>query len=182
MTLGEILITLLIIGVVASLTVPVLKKHSQREEYATKLKKAYMTLEQSIDAASLEHGSIMKGTNVKWKMNELFKTYIVPELQVAKDCTSSASGCVTSAVSATSAIMLMDGVAIANNACTGSGTSSKCDFYIDINNTAPPNVAGVDIFKYTFEYVGVDPDKDWKFMPQGDAAKVMNAGWKITYW
>lgn len=178
-TLAEVMITLIILGVVASLTVPVLKKHTQREETAVKLKKGYMSLEQAIDAAIVDYGDMDK-----WTMGSVFKKYMVPELQSLRDCTSGGVGsCFPTTVSGMSggapnaAIVMMDGIAIAN---------SGMNFFIDVNNVQPPNQMGVDVFQYTLELVGkndaLKEPGDWKFMPKGDAQKVMKDGWKITYW
>lgn len=177
-TLAEVMITLIILGVVASLTIPVLKKHTQREETAVKLKKGYMSLEQSIDAAIVDEGDISK-----WTMSKLFTKYMAPEIQSVKDCTSGGiAPCFPTAVTGissvpTAAIVMMDGIAIGNNGM---------NFYIDVNNKALPNQMGVDVFQYTFELVGAnaatDDPGDWKFMPKGDALTVMRDGWKIKYW
>lgn len=47
-TLSEVLITLGIIGVVAAMTIPSLLANTQKEEYTTKLKKAYTTFTQGM--------------------------------------------------------------------------------------------------------------------------------------
>lgn len=51
-TLAEVLITLGIIGIVASLTMPVLTGDSRKKEYAARLKKSYSILSQATDAVS----------------------------------------------------------------------------------------------------------------------------------
>ena len=43
-TLAEVLITLVIIGVIAAITVPTLMAQYRKKEYVTQLKKAYSTL------------------------------------------------------------------------------------------------------------------------------------------
>ena len=45
-TLAEVLITLVIIGVIAAITVPTLINKTNKQEYGSKLKKAYSTLSQ----------------------------------------------------------------------------------------------------------------------------------------
>lgn len=59
-TLAEVLITLLIIGVVASLIIPNLINDSKKAEYVTKLQKEYAVLQQAYKLILLdEGGSIM---------------------------------------------------------------------------------------------------------------------------
>ena len=43
-TLAEVLITLVIIGVIASMTIPTLMNKTNKQEYVSRLKKAYSTL------------------------------------------------------------------------------------------------------------------------------------------
>ena len=56
-TLAEVLITLVIIGVIAALTVPTLIQNTQKQEYVTALKKAYSTLSQATQQIIAENGS-----------------------------------------------------------------------------------------------------------------------------
>lgn len=55
-TLAEILITLLIIGVVASIVIPNLVNDSQKAEYVTKLQKEYAVLQQAYKLIILDSG------------------------------------------------------------------------------------------------------------------------------
>lgn len=187
-TLAEVMVALIILGVVASITVPALRKHTQMEETTTKLKKGLMSLEQLVDAAIIDNGDINNGMDTRWSMNNLFIKYLVPEMQVARDCTDgNLAPCFPgdiktmsgdpAAISVTSAVVLLDGIAIAN---------SGMDFYIDINGPELPNVDGVDIFHYKFENVGRNEDTndpgDWRFTAQGYAKQIAEHSWKINYW
>ena len=55
-TLAEVLITLGIIGIVASLTLPTIIEQHQKLETVTKIKKAYSTLSQAIERAKVDNG------------------------------------------------------------------------------------------------------------------------------
>lgn len=190
-TLAEVMIALIIIGIIGAITVPVLKKHTQREETITKLKKSLMTMEQLIDAAIIDQGDINNGMDIKWDMDRLFIDYMVPEMQLARDCTATGdadtSKCfpetiynldgTESNINVVSAVVLMDGVSIGNNGM---------DFYVDVNGPTEPNVDGVDVFHYLFTNVGRNEDTnepgDWKFVPIGYAKDIADASWKIQYW
>lgn len=57
-TLAEVLITLAIIGVVASITIPNMVKDIWKEQAETGLKKVYMTWTNALELAEKEHGTI----------------------------------------------------------------------------------------------------------------------------
>ncbi len=96
-TLAEVLITLGIIGVVASLTMPSLIANHQAKATATKLKKAYSVLSQAFAGAIDEYGSIKNwaeygdGRAYRDKMMENLAHY----LNISKKCTAAeaSSGC-----------------------------------------------------------------------------------------
>ncbi|MBR6163646.1 type II secretion system protein [bacterium] len=56
-TLAEVLITLVIIGVIAAITVPTLMNKTNNQEYVSKLKKAYSTLSQATNLIIAEEGT-----------------------------------------------------------------------------------------------------------------------------
>lgn len=64
-TLVEVLITLMVVGVIASLTIPVVVKKTNNAQYVTKLKKEFSALQQAFDmiAADSPQGSIAKNPN-----------------------------------------------------------------------------------------------------------------------
>jgi len=74
-TLSEILITLGIVGVVASLTLPSVIKHYQKQAVLTQLKKAYSELGQAIQLAEAEHGS-RETWDFSLTGKQFFKTYL----------------------------------------------------------------------------------------------------------
>lgn len=53
-TLAEVLITLTIMGLIAALTVPTLKKNTERKEFAAKISKTYSALAQATKILSQE--------------------------------------------------------------------------------------------------------------------------------
>ena len=56
-TLAEVLITLVIIGVIAAMTIPTLMNNTNKQEYVSKLKKAYSTLSQATNRIITEEGN-----------------------------------------------------------------------------------------------------------------------------
>lgn len=87
-TLAETLITLVIVGVVAALTVPTLVTKYQKEQTVTRLKKAYSTLAQTTNKAISEHGPIKtwEVSDSDTKSQEFLEKYMIPYLNVGKIC------------------------------------------------------------------------------------------------
>ena len=56
-TLAEVLITLVIIGFIAAMTIPTLINKTNNQEYVSKLKKAYSTLSQATNRIITEEGN-----------------------------------------------------------------------------------------------------------------------------
>ena len=59
-TLAEVLITLGIIGIVASMTLPALITRNQNKALEASLKKNYSVLQQALDMYQAEHGERLK--------------------------------------------------------------------------------------------------------------------------
>lgn len=80
-TLAEVLITLTIIGVVASLTIPTVINNSKNRWYGTALKKRYSELTQVVRLSNIENG---ESANWNWSLSEkeMVAKYIAPYLKV----------------------------------------------------------------------------------------------------
>lgn len=92
-TLAEVLITLGIIGVVASLTIPNLIQNAQKEEYVGKIKKTYATIEQAIKLSEIDNGPWQQwkyGTETRDASRLLHSadTYLIPYMSVSENCGS----------------------------------------------------------------------------------------------
>ena len=84
-TLAEILITLIIIGIVAVLSVPTLMRKYEDHVQVTAFKTAYSILSQAFKMAIYENGPIDT-----WELGETtIKDKIKPYLKVARDCSQS---------------------------------------------------------------------------------------------
>ena len=69
-TLAEVLITLGIIGVVASLTMPALIQNSKKTETSARLKKFYSLMEQAIIMSELANGNSLDWVKVETAFDE----------------------------------------------------------------------------------------------------------------
>lgn len=173
-TLAEVLITLLVIGVVASIVVPVIIQDSQKAETVTQVKKYQSILSQATLSVKTEYGSIMNSplnTNGDHSAGwNAFKNY----LNLAKDCgTAINQGCWANTMykyldgsdsanldnySTTGRGIFADGSSIDYEAKTNCSTNrstshsgplhdSNCALiFIDINGQKSPNKYGRDVF------------------------------------
>ena len=137
-TLAEALVVIAILAIIATLTIPTVKKRAFDEQTATQLKKSYFSLEQALDSAIIDNGPIEKWSGDK------FANYIVPQLKTIKKCSgSNINECFKNPIEGmTTAVVLSDKSVIGN---VGD------DYYIDVNGPAEPNKMDVDIFKFTLK-------------------------------
>ena len=99
-TLAEVLITIGIIGVVASLTLPSVINKYQEKVTVTKVKKAYSTMNNALFSAISENGEVdtwdypyyNAGTDNVPNI-EVFASKILPYLKILKDCGISQRNC-----------------------------------------------------------------------------------------
>lgn len=101
-TLAEVLITLAIIGIVASMTIPNLIANNHKVEYVTGLKKAYTVFNQALAQMTANSGCVqdLKCTGV-YLTTSNFTTFgdeIVKYFNVTKNCKTTDSGCFAGAV------------------------------------------------------------------------------------
>lgn len=95
-TLAEVLITLGIIGIVASLTIPSLIANYQKTQYVVGLKKAYSQVNQALLAMTNDYGTPgdLAGTGLfaSGANTETFCKEFVKYIRVSKDCGVSTNG------------------------------------------------------------------------------------------
>lgn len=166
---AELAIVMLIIGIVSMLTVPALKKYTQRATFERGAQKAYFTFNEAFDQAVVNHGS-------PHKWGDKAQSYVEESLKVDKN-----TG------------LTRDGMELVVS-CTSGG----CDFTADINGPKKePNLEGKDIFEYKVTFAKIekegasDAEKNPvdeetgialtdKVLPQGDAEELMKNNWKFT--
>lgn len=182
-TLAEVLITLGIIGVIASLTVPSLLQGTEEKATVTAVKKTYSTLSNAYKLAEKD-----EGTPDNWGMDAdytLMLGKLKPYLNVSKDCLNGSTGCFPAGVTykhlaASSGdegftydsvgypkLKLADGTLLYgvfdNGDCTGAPGSSPalqsvCGYYIvDVNGYKNPNQWGKDTFFFFLTKFGIVP-------------------------
>ena len=164
-TLAETLITLVIIGIIAAITVPTLIIGHQKEEALDKIKKAYSTLQQTKNQAIMENGQpktwTMANGNTWENARDFSETYIVPYLSVIYRCplNSNETRCRYKiyglnkqqySFSATNyKFYLADGTLLYVFA-QSDNNNKGVQILFDINGSKKPNIVGRDVFKIEY--------------------------------
>ena len=95
-TLAEVLISIVILGIVAAITIPSTVKNVRDRETVNKVIKAYYTLSKAFDMAAAENGSIENLINFSLDNNLRGTTVadvFMPYLKIKQDCGISGDGC-----------------------------------------------------------------------------------------
>lgn len=173
-TLAEVLITLLIIGVVASLTIPAIIAETEKAETAAQVKKYQSVISQAVMNIKIEYGSILASPLNSNENHSSGWNALKKYLNLTKDCGTATGGtCWANEmylylngqndrdfnnVGSTGRGITQDGASIYyvakayctyNRSMTNSGPlyNSNCAIIsVDVNGYKPPNRLGRDVF------------------------------------
>lgn len=153
-TLAEVLITLVIIGVVAAITIPLLNNAIQDQIYKTAYKKAYSIASQAwmqaVNDNNIETRPSWGDAQSKVDNFNAFKSYF----KVAKDCNSSNNAeCWILGEQYYGSNPLSDASAFVDNAgmtwsLTSSTSATGAELMVDTNGFQKPNKYGQDRFVF----------------------------------
>lgn len=207
-SLAEIVVTLLIIGVVAALTMPSLVEDVNRKEHATRLKSVNSALNQAVSKMEIDNGPV--GKNQYWTDAKQFWPLFTEQFNTFKICGLNEKGCFTESITkglngddwalydgSSYTMRTADGIAYNFNP-----TECKVDkgvsaedikngfgrFLVDVNSEKGPNKFGEDLFFFCIVKnkgivpAGTDKTTDCVRTSSGItcAAKVIREG-KIDY-
>jgi prepilin-type N-terminal cleavage/methylation domain-containing protein len=166
-TLAEVLITLAVIGVIATITIPALTQNIQDQQYKIAWKKAYGNLEQVSRRVLMNNAGSFKGICDDGD-DQCLKNLFLPYLNYIKSCNSVTvygncwhkslydftymDGTPATDWNITSSIILNNGVFIMFSNSSKTCSSPSWNIYrcgrmtIDINGFKGPNKFGYDIF------------------------------------
>ena len=170
-TLAEVLVTLAVIGIVASLTIPSLMKSYEKQQWISGYKETYSIISQATKMIEADNGGTLIGawsfgTNDESGIYNAYKPY----LKASKDCGLVGGhmtyGCYASSyknlsgngypISGYNSLILTNGASVAFNAGIG-----RDYIYIDTNGLKGPNVRGKDLHLLVVNSNGVKPDVWW---------------------
>ncbi|MBR6163499.1 type II secretion system protein [bacterium] len=175
------MITLVIIGVIAAITVPTLMNKTQNQEYVSKLKKTYSTLAQATNLIIAEEGTPKNGwATSSENIYNLYKKH----LNRAKEC-GKEQNCwgvgpykllngstyddyytIDSWRANYQKLVLADGTSImfdsnAFSSCTGDWDGTPAEdctiIWVDVNGAKKPNQFGRDTFVFILKENGLSP-------------------------
>lgn len=190
-TLAEVLITLLIIGVVASLTIPAIMNNTKDAEYNTGIKKAYADLSSAIKIIQVNNGGSVAKVGADGGSTghmELRNDFCSVMTCVKKDmATNIFSGITyklyeagnwggTFNISIDMAAILSNGSLLyfqSYNSCTMNGLNVCGYIDIDINGTKGPNMWGKDLYEF---YIArqVPTNGVYSLLPAGNNGDIQN--------
>ena len=166
LTIGELLVTMSIIGVIAALVLPSFMKDYHKKIYTSKLKKTYEILENAINQACTDNNvSYLAQTqysktgkaNQQEFLNKYFKkasaNATFPFAATYKVINTGASG--GSGIESDSAYAKLasgEAIALSCSPYTYNGTTKQeCIISVDINSTDGPNIGGRDFFRFRID-------------------------------
>ncbi len=149
-TLAEVLITLTIIGIVASMTIPLVSANHKKIEYPAKLKKVYNLLNEAVEQAETDYNLPIYKWPKKSTGKEFFETYLKDYIKYSKtvdgnDIYGYGDYCDWYGKNSIG-VYLDDGIVMSFNG----------DAFIkfDINGEKGPNQDGRDMFQFEINYGG----------------------------
>ena len=173
-TLAEVLITLVIIGIIAALTIPNLMQKYTEQTTVKKVQKFYSNLSNAYKLAMKDSGPVNEWGVIGWDKDSAIKVYDIlfkPYFKITKDCGTDNKGtCIANVVykqinnsnnthyasnTAYYKIVLEDGAAVWWRLIS----SSQISVDYDVNGTKEPNQWGKDSFIFVV--------KDDKVYPAG---------------
>lgn len=168
-TLAEVLVTLMIIGVIAAITIPTLNQNIKNKQFVSGCLKANSVLSQAVSRMKLEYGPI--GFGSKWNNEEEFWKGFSAQLNVLENC-GKGKGCYVNEMykklnganednfySKTTDYKLRTSDGMIINYSTlkyfeDKGISAEDvknaigRFYVDVNGDKGPNKIGLDSFMF----------------------------------
>ncbi len=155
-TLSEVLITLVIVGIVAAITVPLIYTSYQKEATVQKLKKSYAAVCDLVKLSELDNGPLatweFDSTYNSYGVNsDFFKKYFEPYIITSKKYGAHSPDRVSYPVNnidgqTANNILVWYVLADGTGLTMFSNGTYYCWILIDINASNPPNRLGKDIF------------------------------------
>ena len=171
-TLSEVLITLVIIGVITAITIPLITPSWQKTRTVSALKKCYSTLAQTTDRAIADNGSIASWEVLDLTGREFAQQYLIPYLSVMNEKSSNKFEYTTLNKAGIERLRLYT-FYLADGSKIGVGNPSEsvwgieASIYADINGDAKPNIMGKDVFRFIYWIKHNHTSYSGKFIPYG---------------
>lgn len=148
-TLAEVLVTLMIIGVIAGMTIPALRKDAMDRTIATNLKKAYSELNQATSLVMTNNeSSKLFRTGIFDSQEKFDDEFVRKYLNVIKECPAGSNDdCFGgSDLVSDKSYLLSNGIALSFSGCVGMSSGADCNVFVDVTGPKNPNKGGSDQF------------------------------------
>lgn len=172
-TLAETLIALVIIGIVAAITLPIIYADWQKKQTVSMLLKTHSTLAQTTFLSIADNGPIASWDVVGLSAREFYNTYLKPYLNVMNDNEDNtfeytALNGTRDAKTDGMVFYLGDGQKIFVHTPQNTQYGVQVKIYIDINGDKKPNRMARDIFTFNYWiYSPTEPTIIGKLIPWG---------------
>ena len=197
-TLAEVLITLVVIGVVASLTLPLIINSYKEQETVVRLKSTVSILSNAIRLAENQNGEMadwgLDGLTEKTSLT--LAKYLKPHLKIAKDCgiDDSQGNCISNGNYKRLNGHLHDAYAPRNvyfaykillengSAIFWHGSGAEVFFMIDTNGNKLPNTWGMDLFSVRYSNGRIIPSGSDLYDYHTDCNNMASSGFGCAYY
>ena len=177
-TLAETLITLVVIGVVAAMTVPAVKNHTEEVRYVAQVKKAYADISNATGVLETKYGDCRFwsfGKAGSYTQDGSQVIYWYKQAMNATPTTNYTSNALTNEGGSNPSFSTADGMVWA---LFPGGYSSGGVALVDVNGDEGPNVRGVDI--HGFRIGQSVADNESGVFALGDGVNDTNSVWACT--
>ena len=198
-TLAETLITIVIVGIIAALTVPNLIVHYQKQATVTRLKKAYSALAQAVTKSQIKNGHVST-----WDFSltsyGVYEKYLSDFIQLSQSTVGmqrsnnvnytelNGTNNITLFYNDSKVINLADGtqLIIYNGSHNSTIGLTRKSFAVDINGYKKPNKMGKDVFVFVLtKNKGLIPhffdDGDSSDIPMKSREQIINGPSSYSY-
>lgn len=196
-TLAEVLITLSVIGLLCSLTIPNLYQKHREKVIVSKVQKFYSTLNNAYNYAILKKGSAKYWNTGIWtesSANEIFELLFKSYYKIDKNCGTTNTGSCMSNDKYLSfqggkhldygnrngyyKIILKDGSLVFFRGKDPSDPTEHLGVYYDVNGVRGPNQVGTDLFLF----IGKDNHIEPEGLSTFDSKCSKKSGFNCTAW
>ena len=165
-TLSEILITLVVLGIIAALTIPMAYVNTKNRERMIGLQKAFSTIQKAMYVAHAEYGDMTAWkipASGEYERAAAVAKYLLPELLTAKIC-GKHTGCfapnttykylngsdwaILDERNDLYKFMMADGISVGIKYYPEANSQG---FFVDVNSWEGPNVRGIDQFVFAID-------------------------------
>lgn len=174
-TLAEVLLTLIVVGVVAAMTIPSLNDYAEEQRYVAACKKAFSDISAATGVLETRYGDLQFwgwGTQatIANRYKEVMSVVDIPHTKIAGYCLGGTTGDDCGTFNTNDVYFTTgDGATwkITNKGFTAGGGA-----YVDVNGPNPPNVLGIDMFGFRISPNGV--------FAMGDTVNDKTYNWACT--